>query len=262
MEALARACGDLEELLRILTRDLSHEHDYLRVVSALRSAGEHARAVEWAEKGVAAFPDELRYEVRGFLIDHYQATGRHDEALAMEWRVFERSPELTTYERLRARAEKAGQLDRWRTRAIALLRARLVAGPGRPAARGRADPRPEWDRGTLAWVLLREGDVEGAWREAMAGPCDLGVRRDIAAQRAKNHPLDGIPVLQAAVEVALDRRDKAGYAEAVEILAEIRALFEAGRRPEGFGPYLAKVRLAHGAKRNFLAMLSRKAWGR
>ncbi len=56
MEGVAAAVGDVDGLIAIKERDLSSPHDFLALAELCRSAGRHAEASEWAERGLRAFP--------------------------------------------------------------------------------------------------------------------------------------------------------------------------------------------------------------
>jgi hypothetical protein len=50
MESLARASGDIEELVEVMSRDLSSAYSYWRIAEVYREAGQHDNALLWAEK--------------------------------------------------------------------------------------------------------------------------------------------------------------------------------------------------------------------
>ena len=60
MEALARQSGDLEALLAVKSRSLSFAYDFLQIAESCRKAGRADLAIEWAERGVRAFPSPHR----------------------------------------------------------------------------------------------------------------------------------------------------------------------------------------------------------
>ena len=50
MESLARASGDTEELVAVMSRDVSSAYGYLRIAEVYREAGQRDNALLWAEK--------------------------------------------------------------------------------------------------------------------------------------------------------------------------------------------------------------------
>lgn len=51
MEALARQSGNLQDLIAVKQRDLSHPYSFLEIAELYREAGEHDLALHWAEQG-------------------------------------------------------------------------------------------------------------------------------------------------------------------------------------------------------------------
>lgn len=52
---MALASGDPDQLIAIKARDLRTPDDYWEIASVLADAGRVAEAVDWAERGLAAF---------------------------------------------------------------------------------------------------------------------------------------------------------------------------------------------------------------
>jgi len=81
MESLAEASGDVEELVAIKSRDLSSGYRYLDIAKIRVKAEQPDKALEWAERGLKAFPERPDNRLRDFLVAEYLQRGRHDEAL-------------------------------------------------------------------------------------------------------------------------------------------------------------------------------------
>lgn len=122
MESLARASDDTEELVAVMSRDLSSGYQYLRICEVYREAGLHENALSWAEKGLEAFAARPDGRLREFAAGEYHRVGRHDDAIKLIWAEFPGQPSPGTYEILRKHAEKAGAWTQW------------------PGARARGDP--------------------------------------------------------------------------------------------------------------------------
>lgn len=263
MEVLARRDGDVEALLAVKRRDLSSPYDFLEIAELLRSAGRESEAIEWAERGVAAFPDWRDERLDIFLCDAYQQDGRHDAALELAWRRFVARPKLDEYRFLTDVASRAGTWDGWRPRAIASLESgadnEATAGvpPGASLARGNADMRR---RDTLVEVLLWERRVDEAWAEATERNCSHFVWMLLAAARESEHPADAIPIYQREVEILAARKNNHAYAETVTLLRRIRDLFARSDRSNDFTDYVAAMRETHRRKRNLMKLLDIERW--
>jgi hypothetical protein len=83
METLARESSDVEKLVAVMSRDLSSAYDYLQIANVYKEAGRNDPALEWAERGIAAFPEHTDSRLRDFLAEEYFTRGRHDEAMAL-----------------------------------------------------------------------------------------------------------------------------------------------------------------------------------
>lgn len=122
METLTRKSGDIEALVAIKSRDLSHAFSFLEIAEIYRDARRHDKALEWAEAGVEAFPTRTDSRLREFLADEYHRSGRHDEAMTIMWAEFADWPHLEAYQKLKSHAQRAGTWSEWRDRALAFVR--------------------------------------------------------------------------------------------------------------------------------------------
>jgi hypothetical protein len=88
MESLAELTGEPEQLVEIKKRDLSHPSDYLDIARVYKEERQYNEAMEWAEKGLEAFPDSKNSRLRSFLATEYSRRGRHEEATELAWENF------------------------------------------------------------------------------------------------------------------------------------------------------------------------------
>lgn len=259
METLAQQSGDIEALVAVKERDLSAAYDYLEIAEIYKKARKHDLALEWAERGLQAFPKHTDHRLRDFLADEYHRRKRHDEAMALVWLNFEERPGLEMFRLLKSHADRARSWPQWRKQALASLRAEarkaVPDNRGRPFAWG-----PARDRSQLVRIFLWEKDVETAWLEAREGGCSDDLWMELAAKREKDHPEDALWVHQRQVPLTLDRKNKDAYREAVQLLRAIRGLMMLLGRGAEFEPYLASVRAAHKPKRNFMKLLDQAKW--
>lgn len=262
MERLAELAGDVDELVAVKSRDLSMPYDWLEVAEVYAGAGRHEEALDWAERGVAAFPDQRDPRLDEFLCEAYHRAGRHLEAVELAWQRFQARPELATYQRLVDHATKAGAWSEWRPRAVDVLRQRI--GEGHPSAAQRRSGRgPAFEpvgATHLVEVLLWEGDDEAAWREAVEAGVPHRTWMRLANVRQEEHPDDAIPIFQREVEQLIGTKNNRGYADAVSLMAHVRGLMANAGRPDDFGPYAASVRSAHKPKRNLMKLLDQREW--
>lgn len=259
MEALARQTGDVEAVVAVKKRDLSSPYNYLQIAETYKAARKHDLALEWAERGVDAFPERTDSRLRQFLADEYHRRKRHDEAMAIIWAEFAESAQLEQYRLLKKHAARTGSWNVWREKAIAFIRQSIATAEG-DARSTRSIWSRHTDRSELVRILLWEKKADAAWHEAKAGGCSNGLWLALAAKRMKEHPRDALPIYQRQIEPTLSRKNNQAYREAIGLLRQIRDLmFRVGQQPE-FERYLAQVRLGHKAKRNFIALLDHATW--
>jgi tetratricopeptide (TPR) repeat protein len=262
MESLAKQAGDVDELVAVKSRDLSIPYDWLRVAEVLRDAGRHAEALEWAERGNAAFPDEHDSRLDEFLCEEYHRAGRHADALALASDRFASRPELSTYQPLVLNAAKAGAWPERRAKAIAVLRRDIKARASSSRARGGSRwlaLEPPGAR-NLVEILLWEDDPEAAWQEAVAAGVPHRTWMLLAEAREDAHPRDAIPIYQREVEHLIGTKNNRGYADAVKLMAHIKKLFSSAGAPEDFLRYAKSVRATHKPKRNLMKLFDTRRW--
>jgi hypothetical protein len=262
MERLAELTGDVDELVAVKSHDLSMPYDWLEVAEVYAGADRHEEALDWAERGVAAFSDQPDPRLDEFLCEAYHRAGRHTEAVELTWQRFQARSELTTYQRLADHATKAGAWSEWRPRAVAVLRERIHAG-GPSAAQFQPSRRPVFEpvgATHLVEVLLWEGDDEAGWQEAVEAGVPHRIWMRLANIRQDEHPNDATPIFQREVEQLISTKNNRGYAEAVSVMEHVRGLLANAERSDDFGPYLAAVRAAHKPKRNLMKLLDERGW--
>jgi len=258
MESLAKVSGDVEALVAVKSRDLSRPTAFLEIAKAYQEAGQRDRALEWAEKGLAAFPREPGSGLRRFVADAYQARHRTADALTLLWTDFSEHPSTDTYGELGRHARRIKQWPEWRHKAHELLRERARGG-----LKGKAkvpQVRSPFQLGgaassLLVQILIQEKEVEEAWSVAQEFGCAENLWLDLAKLREQAHPDDSLPIYQRHVDQALSLVNERGYQMAVGHLRRIRDMLKAHGRSQEFLAYLAALRQEHKRKRNFLALL-------
>lgn len=259
MGTLAEMSEDVEALVEVKERTLSSAYDFYQIAETYKQARKYDQALEWAERGVAAFPERTDSRLRELLATEYHRRKRHEEAMEVIWLEFADWPGLERYVSLKRHAEKAGSWDKWRARALDLLAPSAAGaergGPGEQTARFRRA-----DSSYLVQILLWEGDEEAAWQAAREGGCREGLWMELADRRAREHPEDAVPIYQRQIPPTLNQKDNAAYKEAVDLLKKVqKAMIRLEQRAE-FGRYLESVRAEHRRKRNFMKLLDREDW--
>lgn len=242
MERVARSAGDTDALIAVKQRDLTSAHDFLALADLHLSAGRPEEAVQWAERGVAAFPGAAAGSgLNDLLVSIYARLGRHEEALQLLWKEFAQRKNLDEFHQLKEyfSRQRAEDWPEWRRRAVDLLHAAAPAG----------------DRSLLVEVLLEEGLDEEAWNEAKTGGCRPDLLLDVAGRRERTHPAEALRVYQDQLGPIIARGDQHAYKEAISLLTRIGDLLDRLGRGDDFGTYRAEVRAANRQKRSFLKLL-------
>lgn len=255
MESLARADGDSEALVAVKAKDLSNAYRFLEIAEVYHKARKADAALDWAERGVKAFPADTDPRLCEFLADEYHRRRRHDEALALIWRQFEDRPGFDRFQVLKRHADRTRSWPAWRERALAVLR---LAAPS--AARPRSGME-RWfrapDRSELVRISLWEKDAEQAWQEARTGGCSSSLWLELAKAREKNHPAEAAAVYVREAERSIDQKNNRAYAEAVNLLRKSRQLWQRTGETAEWQAVLNRLRLTHKAKRNFIALAAK-----
>jgi uncharacterized Zn finger protein len=257
METLARQTGDVEAVVAVKKRDLSLAYHYLEIAETYKSARQHDLALEWAERGVKAFPKRTDSRLREFLAEEYHRRKRYDEAMSLIWAEFAESSSLEEYKKLNNHAQRIGQWAPWREKALDYLRNEIARAKDQ-----RQENRWPWyhkaDHSELVRIFLWEKDVEAAWREAQEGGCSNDLWLELAAKRDKEHPEDALPIYQRQIEPTLDRKNNEAYAETISLLRKVHGLMVRLGREVEFTAYVSQLRAAHKPKRNFMKLLDRE----
>ena len=254
MESLAKAEGDVDGLIAIKKRDLSSSWQYLDIAEICLKAKRHDEALQWAEKGLAAYKDKPDNRLRDFIAAEYHRRKRCDEALALYWLQFAEWPEPELFKKLVGYAKKIRKYETVRAEALLYLRKDIEKEKNNPKAR-YWHMKPDHSR--LVEIFIWEKEVENAWNEAKAGGCRDSLWLELAKLREKEHPADALPVYQRLVEPIIAQMKNPAYEEATRMIRHIRELLHGMGQKAEFATYLAQVRLRHKPKRNLMKLLDR-----
>ncbi|MFH0988672.1 MAG: SWIM zinc finger family protein [bacterium] len=258
MEALASKTKDVEKLVAVKKKDLSHAYSYLTIAEIYKEAGKRDKALEWAEEGVRVFPKRTDSRLRKFLAKEYHWLKRHDDAMQLIWAEVSDSPQLEKYKLLKIHAEQAGGHEAWgmwREKALPLIRDRIKESKRK--ARSNQWIWNSDDRSELVRIYLWEKDIDVAWREAQEGGCHESLWRELAVKRENDHPEDALTVYRSLVEPIVRQMNNEAYRDASALVKKIGVLFGRLGKVEEWNNYLADLRTTHKKKRNFMALLEK-----
>lgn len=253
MERLAEASGDIDELVAIKSKDLSSSYRYLGIAETLAKAGRADEALDWAERGLKAFPDRPHNDLRDFLVAIYLERKRKDEALQLTWVQFAERPGLETFKKLNVVSGKLGIWPAQRERALAKL-AETTASEA--AATSRWKPEPSLPNHSLrVAIALWEEDCDAAWTAAHQGICDRNLLVALAGKLESARPEDAISLYRRVVTPIVEQTNNAAYEEAIKLIRKLGGLMKTLNQSRQFGDYLAELRVRFKPKRNFIKLL-------
>ena len=252
MERLAEAGGDVNELVAIKSQDLSIGYRYLEIAEIWRKARQPEKALDWAERGLKAFPERPDSRLRDFLVAAYLKRKRNDEALQLTWIQFEERPNLEHYKKLHGIAGKLGVWPAQRERSLASI-SEVVA---REAATRQWKPKPSEPNTSLrVEIALWENDLDAAWTAVHQGDCNRGLFIALAGRLESSRPHDAVRLYRRAVPPIVEQTNNAAYDEAIKLIRRTGSLMKAENQSRQFGDYLAELHVQFKPKRNFIRLL-------
>lgn len=253
MEQLAEASGDIEELVAIKSRDLSSGYRYLEIAEIYVKANQRDKALDWAERGLKAFPERPDNRLRDFVVAAYLKRKRNDEALQLTWIQFEEHPVLDHYIKLH---DVAGKLGAWPVqRARALIKVDEVIAR-EAAMTSRWKPKSSTPNYSLRiQIALWEDDLDAAWSAAHEGICDRSLLITLAGKLESARPGDAVSLYRRVVPPIVEQTNNTAYGEAIELVRKIGGLMKTQKQLSQFGDYLAELRVQFKPKRNFIKLL-------
>ena len=245
MEALAKASGDVEELVAVKLRELTSAYHYTQISAVYEQAQMFDKALLWAEKGLEAFPVNTDPRLRELAAELYHRSGRHDSAMQLMWAQYSESPILENFKKLEKHAKQTGTWNIWRNRALDELRSRME----------RASDLFRDDHSLLIELFLHEGKIEDAWNEARASGCSPMLWLELAEARESEHPLESLPIYFEFAEVAADNADNE---KSIELLERAARLMQKLGKSAQFAKYFETFRNKYKPKRNFQKLIEEK----
>lgn len=256
MEELAERTGDVDKLVAVKMKDLSIAYKFLEIAELYKKAGNDEKALEWAEKGLEAFPQKTDSRLREFLAAVYHERNLHSDAMHLIWAEFNENPYFEQYKILKRHAEQAGGVEEWelwRDKALQLIRDRCKK------EEQKSKPATSFwynrDRSELVKIFLWEDDIDTAWKEAQEGECNESLWIELALKREKNHPEDALDVYQRLVPSRIGLMNNGAYKEAAGWVRKIGILFKRLGKEKEWNTYLNALRTDYKRKRNFMTLL-------
>ncbi len=253
METLAAASGNTEELVAIHATDLSSAYAYLNIAEIWTEAQQPEKALDWAERGLQAFPEKTDSRLRNFLIDAYLERGRNDEAVQLAWAQFLEQPSLTNYQQLHTVTSTIGHWSEYRERALNCLNEDIMQAATTARAWKPGGKTPNYSR--RIEIALWENDLDAAHAAIQQGFCEQSLLIKTADIFASTRPQDALVIYQQMVVTFVDKTKQSAYEEAMVLIKKIATLMLALNQQQPLLEYLNALRVQYKAKRNFIALL-------
>jgi tetratricopeptide (TPR) repeat protein len=251
MERLAEAAGDIDELVAIKSNDLSSSYRYLDIAEIWAKTGQLDKALEWAERGLKAFPQRPDDRLRDFVVAAYLRRKRNDEALQLTWVQFDERPCLENFQKLHHVAGKLGIWPAQRERAL------TKAMPGEATTTSGWKPKPSApDYSLRVEIALWEKDLDAAWTAANQGVCHRNLLSALAGKLEPSRPDDAVSLYRRVVPPIVEQTNNAAYEEAIKLIRKAGGLMRAQNRSLQFAEYVAELRMQFKPKRNFIKLLN------
>lgn len=254
-ESLVAATGNLEELVTVMAKDLSQPSRYWQIAKLYEEAGQTNQAITWAEQGLDAFRDQyFPRQLGDFLIAAYEQQSRYDDAIAIVWQEFTRSPSLLLYQKLQSQADKANNWSLWREKALAHVRQMAKSAKQPSYHRGFA----QTGSSLLVEIFLWEEDVDQAWQVAQSDGCSPRLWMQLADLRAADYPEDALSVYQPAIGPLINQTNNDAYHQAVDLIIKVKAVMTKLDRELDFEVFVDQLQKTYKRKRNFIQFLGQK----
>lgn len=239
--------------MAVKSRDLSSPYQYLTIAEIYQKAGQDGVALDWAERGLKAFPERLDNRLRDFLVTEYLKRKCDDEALQLTWIQFEQQPTLEHYRKLHDVADRLGRWPEQRQRALAFVEA-VVQWGANEITRWKSKPTPP-DWSLRLEIALWENDLDTAWQVVQQGKCRRELLLSLAGKLEKPRPGDAVTLYRRIIPGVIEEANNRAYEEAVRYLGQVGRLMGALGDEADFGTYVAGLKAQYKAKRNFIKLL-------
>ncbi len=248
MERLVKAEGDVDALVALHAQDLDPSGaTHLLIAGELEAAGRANEALDWAERGLRDCAAETHIDGRlaDYVCVRYVTAGRAADAVAVRRDRFRVERSLAAYRQLRSAARAA---DCWEVERAAAL---TTLGEDARLERGG------WYGGpVLIDVLLDDGDVDAAWREAV-GRADDRQWEQLADLSRQTRPAEALDVYLRLVERSKEPTGDRAYERLARLLLGARDCHRALGTEDAFTVCLAVLRTELKRRRKLMSILDR-----
>ncbi|MGR4863853.1 SWIM zinc finger family protein [Caulobacter sp. LARHSG274] len=228
LDDFARQDGDLDARIALRSADLSGPYAYLEIIQICREGERQDLALKWARDALWIFEDVPNVRLVSAAAELEAEAGRGDEALALLWRTFERSPNLDLLHHLK-RLSPTDVVDR----AAKILEAGAF-----------------WTM--LLDLLLAERRLDAAWAIVSRHPIDDWRLRDLADASHQTHRQEAQAVYERLAESQVRLANAGAYDMAIKL---IRLRGQVCDDPASHAAYVEDVAKRHKAKRTFIQRL-------
>jgi uncharacterized Zn finger protein len=246
LDRLAADRGDLQTRIDIRKRDLSNSGRYLDLAKLCEEHNRPDEAIKWVEDGLFIFEDNLDRNLVLYAAGLFMRRGRTDDASALLWRAFARSPSVDLYDEL-VRNRKGDSCVEVTDRAIQLIKSR------KPDA-GR--PRFQNDDDLVVSILSSERRLDEAWAFATSAKCTVYCLEELAQVSENSHPRQALQVYQRRATKLVEAGGNLNYAEAHRLITQMRTIAGQGGEADGQAAFENTLLAKHHAKRNFIKLMS------
>lgn len=253
MVGLAEDGGDVAQLVEIKAADLSCAYRYLDIAKIWAGAGQQDKALEWAERGLKAFPHRPDNQLRDFLAAAYFERGRGIDALQLIRIQFDERPSLEHYQKLSDMSGKLGLWSEQRQRVLDMVAAAMDGGTGWKGA--------VWisPRSLRVAIAMWEQDMNGAFDFARHGQCERGLLVSLAEKLAPAQPGNAVALYQRVLPSVVEETSNAAYGHAIALIRAMGVLMREQNQLPQFREYLEQLRAQFKPKRNFIKLLDEVA---
>ena len=252
LDSLAEISGTLEERIELMSRDLSGPHRYLQIAQLCVDGDRPDLAIDWAERGRRAFPDDQPSRLTEFAALVYHGLEQTDRAAQITFEEFDKYPTERSYWTFRTFAKSSPDAKQWHDKAVARLRQEVERRPARgllPAAGSYL----------LVEALLDGDDVDAAWEAARKHGCYPERWIRLADRREETHPEEAAEVyLEQARRSIKEGSASAHYEPGVELLEKAAAAMKRAGKNREFVLSLQAIQLEHRRKRKLMSLFEKR----
>lgn len=272
-----RRGGQQHRVIPLLEREADTCHSYETLVKTLLESGERARAREWCVRGFGRTVQDapgIAVNLRAMLRRMAEEEAKPELAAAYRAEEFFDHPSVKRYEELRASAATAGLWSAVRAAVLHYLdsgRCPATSGKGgenwplpepevaQVRARGKQGGDHFPQRELLIDIAIleqRHDDAIALYTElAMTRRWSWGVDERLAGAVSVSHPDVALGIWKDIVDRLIAQVKPKAYHEAAGYLRKMRELYgKSGRRAEWL-TMIARLRVAHKAKRRLMEVL-------